>query len=711
MISVLTSVLAFASGTSACARDFLAETRHTHRKPISTRDTDWPPVLTEHETILVNSFDNVTLDQWSNYYGHQNKLAGLGYEAAQWTADRFRENGFETRLDEYQVFLTYPLKQELSVTWANGTSEPVNLAEPVLEEDDVTGRPDNQPTFHGFSGSGTGTGEFIYAGRGTLLDFQRLDELGVEIKGKIAIMRYGGPFRGLKVKNAEQFGAVGAIIYSDPGDDGNITAANGYDHYPNGPARHPNSVQKGSTLFLSSRPGDPTTPGYASHEGVPRASHEDVVPGIPSLPLSFASAQPLLKALNGHGSTAAEVNRTRWVGGLDVDYSTGPAPGVTLTITNEMEEKITPIWNVIGYINGSNPEDTVVLGNHRDTWMIGGNGDPNSGSAIVVELTKAVKKLVDSGWKPKRNLVVASWDAEEYGLIGSTEWVEDNANWLTETAVAYLNIDVGVSGPHVDLSATPELHQIGGELFKKVIFPNKGAYNETLYDSWVRDYEGIVGVLGSGSDYTSFLHYGISSLDVGSGGGPNDPIWHYHSNYDSYHWMSTFGDPGFHQHAAVGQYLSLLIFHLLDDQVLPIDVQNYAVELRAYRDDLIEVIDQYGATIDLTDLSDAIEEFALRAEEVKKLEVSALGLHDEAQIQLANSKYRDFQRGFVSQGGLPDREFFRHVVNAPGLDTGYAAVTFPGITEGVQYDRLDDAKAWVSKTANGIRRAGEILHV
>lgn len=164
MISVLTSVLAFTSGTSACARDFLAETRHTHRKPISTRATDWPPVLTEHETILVNSFDNVTLDQWSDYYGHQNKLAGLGYEAAQWTADRFRENGFETRLDEYQVFLTYPLKQELSVTWANGTSEPVNLAEPVLEEDDVTGRPDNQPTFHGFSGSGTGTGEFIYAG-------------------------------------------------------------------------------------------------------------------------------------------------------------------------------------------------------------------------------------------------------------------------------------------------------------------------------------------------------------------------------------------------------------------------------------------------------------------------------------------------------------------------------------------------------------------
>lgn len=269
--------------------------------------------------------------------------------------------------------------------------------------------------------------------------------------------------------------------------------------------------------------------------------------------------------------------------------------------------------------------------------------------------------------------VLASWDAEEYGLIGSVEFVEEHASWLTETAVAYLNIDVGVSGPRLGLSATPELANVASDIFKKVIAPNGGLFNETLYDAWVRDTSGgEVGVLGSGSDYTAFVHYGISSLDIGAGGGPKDPVWHYHSNYDTYHWMSTFGDPGFLQHAAVGQYLALLALRLVDDEVLPLDVEHYAVEMRAYRDDLTDVITEYGAEndIDLAELSDAIEAFAESAAEAKALEQYALTLGDEELISVVNHKYRDFQRGFISQGGLPDREFYRHAITAPGLDTG-----------------------------------------
>ena len=531
------------------------------------------------------------------------------------------------------------------------------------------------------------------------------------MEGKIALIRYGGLFRGLKVKNAQDFGAIGVIIFTDPGDDGEFTVANGYEAYPDGPARHPESVQKGSCLFLSTRPGDPTTPGYASHEGVPRAGVTDVTPSIPSLPLSYAAVQPLLQALDGQGISADEVNRTVWAGALEAEYATGPAPGVTLTLDNQMEEKIAPIWNVIGQLNGTNADETLVIGNHRDTWMIGGNGDPNSGSAIMVELTKAFKKLIDSGWVPKRNIVLASWDAEEYGLVGSVEWVEDHAPWLTDTAVAYLNIDVAVSGPRASLATTPELHTIGTEIFKKVVAPNGGLFNESLYDSWQRDAGGEVGVLGSGSDYTPFLHYGINSLDVGSGGGPTDPVWHYHSNYDTYNWMATFGDPGFLQHSAIGQYLALLAFHLADDTILPFDVQNYAVELRAYRDDLQDFTAEYGVELDLSELNDAIETFSTAADGLKALADEAGTTQDANLISVVNHKYAHFQRGFISQGGLPDREFYKHAVTAPGLDTGYAAVTFPGITEGVQYDRLDDAKEWIGKTARAIERAAEILRV
>ena len=255
-------------------------------------------------------------------------------------------------------------------------------------------------------------------------------------------------------------------------------------------------------------------------------------------------------------------------------------------------------------------------------------------------------------------------------MIGSTEFVEEHADWLTETAVAYLNIDVGVSGPRAGLAATPELARLGASLFSKVIAPNGGLFNESLYDSWQRDAGGEVGVLGSGSDYTPFVHHGIGALDVGSGNGPQDPVWHYHSNYDSYNWMATLGDPGFLQHAAMGQFLALLALHLADDEVLPVDVGHYAVEMRAYRDDLVDVLAEYGVELDLAELSDAIEVFASRADEAKALEEYAVGLQDEELVRVVNHKYRDFQRGFVSQGGLPDREFYRNAINAPGLDTG-----------------------------------------
>lgn len=390
------------------------------------------------------------------------------------------------------------------------------------------------------------------SGRGQQVDFNRLIALDVPLEGKIALARYGGPFRGLKVKNAQENGMIGAVLFTDPKDDGNITVAKGYAAYPDGPARNPTSVQRGSVQFLSTYPGDPTTPGYPSHKDSPRADKGKVTPHIPSLPISYEEAEPILAALDGSGTPGDAVNRTNWVGALNATYATGPATGVKLNLKNEMEDTYTDIWNAIGIINGTSPNEAIVIGNHRDAWIVGGAADPNSGTAVMVELGRVFGKLLAQGWKPKRTIVLASWDAEEYGIIGSTEWVEEYIPWITNTVVANLNIDVAVAGPHPDISATPELHRIAQDIMKKVLWSALEG-NSTMYDVWQHDTDGTLGVLGSGSDYTSFVHRGVAAIDMGSYPGPRDPIFHYHSNFDSYHWMSKFADPGFLAHKSMGK--------------------------------------------------------------------------------------------------------------------------------------------------------------
>ncbi|KAF2160563.1 hypothetical protein M409DRAFT_28947 [Zasmidium cellare ATCC 36951] len=701
--AALAILLALPSGLHACQR-----VRHFHSHSHAKRQASPPPELSEHEALIISSFDNNSISDWSYYYTHGNHIAGRNRSQAQWTADRWAEAGFETRLDSYHVYLKYPVSKSLVVTWPNGTTYTPSLEEAVLEEDDVTGWEDRIPTFHGYSASGEANAEYVYVGRGQQVDFERLVALGVELEGKIAVSRYGGPFRGLKVKNAQDYGMIGAILFTDPGDDGNITVAKGYAAYPDGPARNPTAVQRGSVQFLSQYPGDPTTPGYPSREDSPRADKGVVTPQIPSIPISYEEAGPILAALDGFGTSGVDVNRTNWVGALNATYSTGPAPGVTIGLTNEMEDAYTDIWNAIGIINGTNTDETIIIGNHRDAWLIGGAADPNSGTAIIVELGRVFGKLLEQGWKPKRNIVLCSWDAEEYGLVGSTEWVEEFIPWIKDTTVSYLNIDVGASGPHPGISSTPEQHEIAVETMKKIVWPALGG-NETMYDVWYDDTEGETGVLGSGSDYTAFVHRGIASIDMGSDPGPTDPIYHYHSNYDSYHWMANFGDPGFLVHKAMGQYLSILAYHLATDALLPLNPGNYASELGAYYQDLRYTIGNATEDVDTSEIRSAIETFRVQAEEASALADAAVESGDDELLRVVNHKYRDFQRGFASQGGLPDREFFQHLIFAPGVDTGYAPVTFPAVTEAVEAGNFTLAREWVGKTAAAILAAGEIL--
>jgi N-acetylated-alpha-linked acidic dipeptidase len=464
---------------------------------------------------------------------------------------------------------------------------------------------------------------------------------------------------------------------------------------------------------LDRYPGDPTTPGYPSKPDSPRTGVELVTPQIPSLPLSWVEAQPLIQALDGYGPSGKEVNRTNWIGAFNASYSTGPAPGVTLSLSNEMQDNITTIWDSIGIINGTSQDEVIVIGNHRDAWIIGGAADPNSGSAIMVELSKAFGALLKTGWQPKRTIVLCSWDAEEYGLLGSTEFVEEYIPWLSTAAVSYLNIDVGTAGPNPSISATPDLHEIAVATMKKVVYDNyRGFNNMTLYDVWY-GLGGAIGVLGSGSDYTAFLHNGISSMDMGAGGGPTDAIYHYHSNYDSYHWMATFGDVGFNTHKVMCRYLTLLAYELATRELLPLNPETYGVEMTKYLTTLEGVVKAAGenyTSLSLEPLRYAIQTFNTTAAAFAQVMASTSSSDTEA-IDKINGKLRDYQRGFVSQGGLPNREFYKNVVFAPGLDTGYAAVTYGGITEAITfYENVTMAQEWVGRTSKAIELAAVILN-
>lgn len=399
-----------------------------------------------------------------------------------------------------------------------------DLKEDVIPEDPTSADPDAVLTFHGYSANGSATGELVYANFGHIDDFRLLEKHGVNVSGKVVIVRYGTTFRGLKVKaaqgrpkdvcsstNISEFGAVGVIIYSDPQQDGGLKDEASY---PDGPARHPSAVQRGSVQFLSKCPGDPSTPGYPSKLGVNRTDPHEFIPSIPSLPISYRDAIPFLKSLNGGNLCGSRLGEN-WQGSLDgVDYCVESERKPNVNLVNEVDFVYTPIQNVIGRIPGRSKQE-IILGNHRDAWVFGA-GDPISGSASFNAIARAFGRLLSKGWRPYRTIVLASWDAEEYGLVGSTEWVEDHAKHLRENAIAYLNSDIGAVGDALNIAASPLLDDVLVQATKDVI-TNTGA---TVYDNWKNTSKGRpqIGVLGSGSDYTGFLQLlGITSVDLGFG--------------------------------------------------------------------------------------------------------------------------------------------------------------------------------------------------
>ncbi len=591
-----------------------------------------------------------------------------------------------------------------------------SLVEDVLKKDPTTALDSSVPTFHGYSASGNVTAPFIYVNYGTWSDYDDLVKANVSLEGKIAIARYGGIFRGLKVKRAQELGMVGVILYSDPGDDGDVTDENGIDQYPKGPARQPSSVQRGSTQYISIAPGDPTTPGYPSKPGVPRGPTDEYMPSIPSLPISYADAFPILRALNGHGLRAKDLSAA-WTDSLGlaylgVDYNIGPTPDdVVVNLYNKQDYITTPIWDVIGIINGTIPDEVIVVGNHRDAWIAGGAVDPNSGSAVLNEVVRSFGKAVEEGWQPIRTIVFGSWDGEEYALIGSTEWVEEYLPWLDGANVAYVNVDTGVSGKHFQASAAPLLDDMIYAVTAQVPSPNQTVKGQTVRDTW----NGKISTMGSGSDFTAFQdHAGIPCMDVRFSSSDGDAVYHYHSNYDSFYWMSHFGDPGFVYHRTMAQVLGLLTAKLADEPVIPFSAGDYAAALGKYvnmvaaklkratsgvapdysalsKDEKVELRarrlssnGERGVAAkfkkDLARLYEAVEDFQEKAVDLDAQATSLKKRVQEempwwkwpAKIRLAfevrkvNSKYKQIERNFLYPGGLDGRDWFKHVVFAPG---------------------------------------------
>jgi N-acetylated-alpha-linked acidic dipeptidase len=642
------------------------------------------------------------------------------YATAVYVADKFKAAGLETEIVPYKVLLNKPIKILVEAFDATGKllmsgPSPEHVDPKQYGGDPFQDDPRILPAFNGSSPSGEITAEVIYANYGTLADFQQLAKLGVSVKDKIVIVRYGENFRGIKTYIAQQYGAKGVLIYSDPADDGYFRG----DIYPKGPYRPESAVQRGSIQFLPIYPGDPTTPGVAStldlpdSQRIPVGKLQNNQATIPTNPLSYKDAAPILKALGG-----AESPR-EWQGALPFTYHLGATGSDTssnkVTVHMHLEQDIAlrTIWDVIGKIPGTDhSDDWVVAGNHRDAWVYGAV-DPNSGTAAMLETVHGLGDLLKRGWKPSRTIVIGSWDAEEEGLIGSTEWAEQNEKVLSH-AVAYFNTDVGVAGPDFSAAAVPSLKQFVREVTKEVPSPKGG----TVYEQWKAtqasetssrsrnhsnpgETDVHIGTLGSGSDYTPFIqHLGVPSTDIGSEG----PYGVYHSVFDNYNWFIKFADPTFVYEQQQARVFGLEILHMADADVLPYDYQLYGKEIVGYLEAVQKQATTKNLNISFSNADAAAKRFAAAGSSIRATQAAPPS--NPADL---NRNLRAAEEALLNPAGLPKRSWYKHTIYAPGEFTGYAAVVIPGVTEAIEASDIPRAEIQLTALADALNRAAAIL--
>jgi len=662
---------------------------------------------------------------------------------AEFLLQQFRAWGWDASIERFSVL--YPTPREEIVELVGPGHFRAQLREPPIAGDRTSTQVEDElPAYNAYGADGDVTAELVYVNQGMPDDYAELERRGVSVKGRIVISRYGGGWRGLKPKLAYEHGAVGCLIYSDPRDDGYGAG----DTYPAGGYRPRDGVQRGSVQDMTLYSGDPLTPGVGSTASARRLDIQDAktILKIPVLPLSYADAEPLLQALGGRVAPAT------WRGGLPFTYHVGPGPArVHLKVLSDWKQ--TTIYDVIAKIRGAiEPDRWIIRGNHHDAWVFGA-ADPFSGHVALMAEAKAIGNLVKHGWRPRRTLVYASWDAEEPGLLGSTEWVETHAAELSAKAMLYINSDMNSRGV-LDVGGSHALQHFVSEAADAVIDPETGGTVLARALAWRRVAAHETGrpaeagedlhldALGSGSDFTPFLqHLGINSLNVEFHGEADYGV--YHSAYDSFDHFRRFVDPTFHYGVALAAVTGRLVLRAAQAELIPGRQSDFAGSIAAFAGELHALVDsmrakdrELGQLLDDGSYRLAADPLAPRAppprapeppamnfapldEAVKRLQMStaafdreyaraAAGTDAAARARL-NAALDGLERTLTDSGGLPNREWYRHMIYAPGATTGYGVKTLPGIREALEESRWDDAARYLGVVAHVLNAYSERL--
>jgi N-acetylated-alpha-linked acidic dipeptidase len=656
---------------------------------------------------------------------------------------KYKSYGLEAYLETYQVLFPIPKTRLLELT--GPTKYTALLKEPALKEDATSGQANQLPTYNAWSADGDVTGELVFVNYGLPEDYEKLATMGIDVKGKIVIAKYGHSWRGIKPKVAYEHGAVGCIIYSDPADDG-YTAG---DVYPQGAFKSEFGVQRGSVMDMVIYPGDPLTPGAGATKNAKRLDRNDAptILKIPVLPISYHDAKPLLAALSG------PVVPKGWAGSLPLTYHTGPGKAmVHLKLTFNWD--MVTAYDVIAKIKGSTfPDEWVLRGNHHDAW-VNGAGDPLSGQAAMLEEAKGLGQLLKTGWKPKRSIVYCSWDGEEPGLLGSTEFAEEHDKELQQKAVVYINSDGNGRG-FLGAGGSQALEGFTDEITRGVIDPQT---NVSVFDrkrasllvnaKTTKDKKEIIErkgerleALGSGSDFSSFLqHLGIPTLDFGFGG--EDPGGEYHSIYDSFDDYKRFKDPDFKYGVALSQTAGHAVLRMADAEILPFDFRTLQATIGRYATELVELVkttrenttvenqlikaNEYTLAADptkkyiapaiksdvpeidfkpLTSALDSLKKSADKLAGTQAVDILKSGNHDKL-----NKLFYQAEQQLLSADGLPRRGWYKHTIYAPGFYTGYGVKTLPGIREAIEQRNWTEAQSQITVVAERIKALASYLN-
>ena len=681
---------------------------HAQNRPIRGFPDDAVAAQRQREEQFRKVPDSARLKEYMEAMAGDSHVAGQASSkrVAEYALAKFKSFGLEARLEEFEAMMPWPL--ETRVELVAPEKYELRIKEPVLPEDPDSG--DQTPLYNAYSGDGDVTGEVVYVNYGMPADFERLKEMKISVKGKIVLARYGAGWRGIKPKVAYENGAIGCLIYSDPRDDGFFQG----DVYPGGPYRPEYGAQRGSVMDMPIHPGDPLTPGWGSEAGGRKNKREDAptILKIPVLPIGYGDALPILKQLKGPVAPEA------WRGSLPVTYHVGPGPA-QLHMKLSFEWKNRPLYNVVARIPGTTrPDEWIIYGNHHDAWVMGAD-DPISGASSLMETARGLGELLKTAWRPSRTIVLALWDGEEWGLLGSTEWAEKHKAELQQKAVAYINTD-GTGKGWLNAGGSHGLQQFLGEVTKDVMDPRTGkpifdearrravlGHPEADRPDAEKDPSFRIAPLGSGSDYTPFLqHLTLSALNLGFGG--ESPGGVYHSAYDTVKWYQTHSDTDYSYGRTLSQIAGTLILRLAEAPVLPFQFTDTADTLLRYVVELEKLAaSKKDSKVDMKPVRNAVDALRQAGQAYERAyaalpKVNTSQLLGRNELQQLNKLLLTSEQRLGNTEGLPRREWFKHQMYAPGFYTGYGVKTMPQIREGLEEDRFTEAQGGIRTVSSAI---------